>query len=315
MSDVPARPPHQAFVDQLRKLRRDCGNPSYAQLRRLSQQSARPGLRLRELTETTTQEILAGKRVGLPDWAWVAAFVQACRAAAAELALDPAQLGTVEDWHRIWSTAHDAAQRTGAPAHRHHAARADRLPATPVPPPPPPPPPPTPDDGSDEYTDEFGPAAKRSQTLNRYLRSYGKLGGRLLIAAEGNDPDGAYRIGVLLWCDGHPDEGLAWLEKAARAGNSDAAALCHEPSRTAAASAAYQLGQASERDGDPTAALIYYQKAAKCGHADAAHRAGPSSPARATPSEGGTGSTGPHASATPTPAGNSKRTTGGSAMT
>jgi len=105
---------HQAFIDRLRQLRRDCGRPSYAELRRLSQQPNRSGRRLRVLTESTTQEILAGKRAKLPDWAWVAAFVESCRAAAAERALDPAQLGTVEDWHRIWSAAHDDAQPSSA---------------------------------------------------------------------------------------------------------------------------------------------------------------------------------------------------------
>jgi tetratricopeptide (TPR) repeat protein len=273
MSSTPARPSHQAFIDQLRKLRRDCGNPSYAQLRRLSQQCARPGLRLRELTETTTQEILAGKRTGLPDWAWVAAYVTACRAAAAELALDPARLGTIEDWHRIWAAAHDTTQPYSAPIPRDHttpAAHGTPLAAILTPPPPRP----KPADGCDEYTTEFGPAAGRSQTLGRYLRYFGKLGGRLLIAAEDNDPAAAYRIGVLLWCDGHPKEGLAWLDKATRAGNSDAAALCHALSRAEAAEAAYQLGQAADRDGDYDGALTYFEKAAKCGHADAAYRAG-----------------------------------------
>jgi tetratricopeptide (TPR) repeat protein len=273
MNSAPGRPTHQAFIGELRKLRRDCGNPSYAQLRRLSQQCARPGLRLRELTETTTQEILAGKRTGLPDWAWVAAYVTACRAAAAELALDPARLGTIEDWHRRWAAAHDATQPYSAPIPRDYTAPAARGTTAPAILPPPPPRP-RPSDGSGEYAIEFGPAAKRSQTLNRYLNYFGKPGGRLLIAAEEGDPDAAYRIGVLLWCDGHPKEGLAWLERAARGGYSDAAALRDAPSRAEAAQAAYQLGQTADRDGDHDGALVYFEKAAKCGHADAAYRAG-----------------------------------------
>jgi tetratricopeptide (TPR) repeat protein len=274
MSNTSTRPAHQAFIARLRKLRRDCGNPSYAELRRLSQQSARPGLRLRVLTETTTQEILAGKRAGLPDWAWVAAFVEACRAAAAELALDPARLGTVDDWHHIWSAAHDTAHPTTPTEQASAPSGRGAAPPARDPLPPPPPPQPRPDDDPAEYDAEFGPAAERSQTLNRYLRSFGKLGGRLLIKAENNDPAAAYRIGVLLWCDGRRAEGLAWLEQATRAGISEAAALCAAPSQAAVAEAAYQLGQASDRDGDPAAALTYYQKAAKCGHAEAAYRTG-----------------------------------------
>ncbi len=274
MSEPPADAARRAFIDSLRKLRRDCGDPSYAELRRLSQQRAGPGRRLPVLAESTTQEILAGKRVNLPDWPWVAAYAEACRAAAAQFGLDPARLGTIEDWHRAWSVAHDAnlpggtraAQRPGIPADQDSSALAQPLP--------PPQQPPTPAEDELEYHAEFGPPDERSQTLNRYLRIYGRLGGRLLIAAEDGNTGAAYRLGVLLWCDGHRDEGLAWLEQAARAGIAEAAALCNSPSRTAAAEAAYNLGQVSDHGGDPGAALVYYQRAASCGNADAAYHAG-----------------------------------------
>ncbi len=92
--------------------------------------------------------------------------------------------------------------------------------------------------------------------------------------AEGGDADAAYRLGVLLSCDGHPREGLAWLEQAARGGIGDAARLCQHRGRGVAADAAYQLGMASELEGDTEAALVYYQRAANCDHAEAAYRTG-----------------------------------------
>ncbi|PZG39650.1 hypothetical protein C1I98_23435, partial [Spongiactinospora gelatinilytica] len=72
------------------------GAPSYKYLQALSERSELPGSR--PLIKSTTQEILSGKRVRLPDWQWVSAFVRACHAAAAESGLPTDGLGTVQEW-------------------------------------------------------------------------------------------------------------------------------------------------------------------------------------------------------------------------
>jgi tetratricopeptide (TPR) repeat protein len=84
------------FVTDLVRLRRDAGMPSYSTLERLSE---------RKLSRSTMSDILTGKRIRLPDWRFVTAFVSACRAAAEESDLDPAELGTPADWKRRWDTA------------------------------------------------------------------------------------------------------------------------------------------------------------------------------------------------------------------
>jgi tetratricopeptide (TPR) repeat protein len=84
------------FVADLIRLRRDAGMPSYSTLERLSE---------RRLSRSTMSDILTGKRVHLPDWRFVTAFVSTCRAAAEESDLDPAELGTPADWKRRWDTA------------------------------------------------------------------------------------------------------------------------------------------------------------------------------------------------------------------
>jgi len=291
----------QSFAERLRRLRQEAGQPSLYMLRRLSERLAVPANGQPVLTESTTHDILAGKRRKLPSWAWVAAYVRACHAAREQTGLDPVALGSVEHWHQIWAAAYDACQ-PGAhagrddPADRHLAGRDPA--GTPLADPPPASPPPpgrdlastgsvgtgraSPDpenwphlgDGSPEYVSEFGPAAQRTETLNRYLRSFGRPGGRLLARAEGGDPAAAYPLGVLLACCGRPHEGLAWLEQAARGGIGDAARLCSRHDRDAAADAAYRLGADSEMAGDMEAALVYYEHAANCDHAEAAYRAG-----------------------------------------
>ncbi len=243
------------------------------------------------LTESTTHDILAGKRRKLPAWPWVAVYVRACHAARERTGLDTAPLGSVGHWHQLWTAAYDACQPSGNPTGDHDPgggtardshpqailrAPGQADPVTAVQPSPPSPPPNRthPGDDSPEDVNEFGPPAQRPETLNRYLRSFGRPGGRLLALAEGGDADAAYRLGILLSCDGHPCEGLAWLERAARGGIGDAARLCEQRDFAVAADAAYQLGMASEQAGDAEAALVYYKHAAECGHAEAAYRTG-----------------------------------------
>lgn len=353
MSGDPAATARHQFIERLAKLRQDAGQPSLPALRRLSEKLAGPASARRILTESTTHDILSGKRRGLPTWIWVAAYVRACHAAAQHAELDPARLGSLDDWHRLWAAAWDAARGTDAtplsaplptPQTAPHAGLAtvphpvaeiaprpleiaphpgsaakppaaletapqatlQRAPRS-VPLPaahalvqpsvrpiaaaataassvtssamatlPPPPQRTRSDPGSEspECLAEFGPIGQRGETLKRYLRAFGVLGGRLLVLAEDGDSAAAYRLGVLLSCDGRPQEGLAWLERAARDGVSDASHLSDERVPTLAAEAAYQLGQASDRAGDSDAALVYYKVAANCGHAKAAYHAG-----------------------------------------
>lgn len=268
------------FVDRLAKLRRAAGQPSLPDLRKLSERLACRANGWRVLAESTAHDILTGKRHRLPGWPWVLAYVRACHAAAEQGGIDPARLGSLEDWHRIWIAAGDAAQPAraatpgpaagqAAPEVPGHGAAQPTVIA--------PPPPRTRTHAAEDtpaYLIEFGPAAQRSETLNRYLRGFGLLGGRLLTRAEGGDEHAAYCLGVLLSCDGHPVEGLAWLERAAREGVSQAAHLCGHRDITVVADAAYLLGKDSEQAGDMAAALIYYECAAKRGHAEAAYLTG-----------------------------------------
>jgi tetratricopeptide (TPR) repeat protein len=87
----------QQFTHHLAALRQMAGKPSLSAL----EKAGREGL----LKRATVSDILGGKRVGLPDWRFVRAFLEACRAIAEENGLDPAQLGTIADWKRAWDSA------------------------------------------------------------------------------------------------------------------------------------------------------------------------------------------------------------------
>ncbi|MDN3354133.1 FxSxx-COOH system tetratricopeptide repeat protein [Actinomadura sp. DC4] len=86
----------QRFISDLIRLRREAGMPSYSTLERLSD---------RRLSRSTMSDILTGKRVRLPEWRFVVAFVAACRAAAVESELDPDGLGAPAAWKRRWDDA------------------------------------------------------------------------------------------------------------------------------------------------------------------------------------------------------------------
>jgi len=84
------------FAGDLRELRSRAGEPSYSALERHSKQS---------LKRATISDVLHGRRVNLPDWRFVAAFVEACHAAARELGVDEGALGTLAEWKRRWEDA------------------------------------------------------------------------------------------------------------------------------------------------------------------------------------------------------------------
>jgi tetratricopeptide (TPR) repeat protein len=84
------------FQGDLVRLRQQAGNPSYSDLERASEH---------KLRRATVSDVLAGRRVRLPPWPFVSAFVAACRELAEENRLDPEDLGTVADWKRHWDSA------------------------------------------------------------------------------------------------------------------------------------------------------------------------------------------------------------------
>jgi tetratricopeptide (TPR) repeat protein len=96
--DDAARQAAGQFALHLRKLHDRVGNPSYADLERASDHV---------LKKSTVFDILHGKRVRVPPWSRVAAFVAACRKLAEETGLDPMQLGTNEGWREAYTDARE----------------------------------------------------------------------------------------------------------------------------------------------------------------------------------------------------------------
>jgi hypothetical protein len=84
------------FAHDLRQLHLRAGRPSYSSLERVSRH---------QLRRATMSDILNGNRVNLPDWRFVAIFVEACHSAAAESNLDTRDLGSLADWKRHWDSA------------------------------------------------------------------------------------------------------------------------------------------------------------------------------------------------------------------
>jgi hypothetical protein len=86
------------FAHDLRQLHLRAGRPSYSTLERVSRH---------QLRRATMSDILNGNRVNLPDWRFVAFFVEACHAAAAESNLDTRDLGSPADWKGHWDSANN----------------------------------------------------------------------------------------------------------------------------------------------------------------------------------------------------------------
>ncbi|MEO3810697.1 hypothetical protein ABGB17_16980 [Sphaerisporangium sp. B11E5] len=251
-----AAPADVAFVAELNELREQAGSPPYSELRRLSSRTGE-GRGHRELAESTTHDILTGKRERLPPWPWVASYVAACRLAARETGLDVDALGDIKDWHAKWLAARAAP--VVAPAMSASAASAvlprqtqDRRPR----------------DDIDEHEPSWSP--------RDFVRHYGRTGARLLRWAEAGDEEACFRIGVVMLLDGRQEEARRWLGRAHAAGN-DAAPLLrrHHDAEAAAAELAYLYGQEyEEAEGKLSIAMFYYRLAGHHGHADAAYRLG-----------------------------------------
>jgi tetratricopeptide (TPR) repeat protein len=84
------------FVSQLSELHRRVGKPSYARIKQASGH---------KLIKSTVFDNLHGKRVKIPSWDFVSAFVQACHQVATDTGLDPMRLGSVNGWKIAWDDA------------------------------------------------------------------------------------------------------------------------------------------------------------------------------------------------------------------
>jgi hypothetical protein len=243
------------FVEQLNELYQRAGPPKLSRLRQLSEQVVvRQGVTgLRVLAESTTSDILSGKRTRFPDWPWVASFVTACWMAATETAIDPGHLGSVEEWRIRYRKALGAA---GDPV----TADASAPPGEPVPPAPAPGAAPAADAAAGEAAGESPGALTPAMRL---LTGYKRTGGRLLRHAEAGDAEAAFRLAVLLLCGDRPLEATEWLRRASRAGHADAAELLHHPRQQAEAGRhAYRIGRDYETAGNLPAALAFLEQAA-----------------------------------------------------
>jgi hypothetical protein len=80
----------------LNDLRQEAGQPSLGQLVKLSGH---------KFSKSTLDDQLAGRRVQLPSWRFVAAYIEACHEAARSTGLEPEQLGTTEEWRTRWLAA------------------------------------------------------------------------------------------------------------------------------------------------------------------------------------------------------------------
>ena len=102
------------FSHDLRQLHLRAGRPSYSVLERVSGH---------QLRRATMSDILNGNRVNLPDWGFVATFVEACQAAAAERKISTHDLGSIADWKRHWDSACLGMLDAGFPGGRVSTAR------------------------------------------------------------------------------------------------------------------------------------------------------------------------------------------------
>lgn len=263
MRDANSAAALQNFIEQLNELYQRAGPPKLSRLRQLSEQVVvRQGVTgLRVLAESTTSDILSGKRSRFPDWPWVASFVTACWMAATETAIDPGHLGSVEEWRIRYRKARSAAgdpvlgDAAAAPAHERspeesaHSSSDRSADASP--------------EDSPGSASPASPASPELTPAMRLLTGYKRTSGRLLRHAEAGDAEAAFRLAVLLVCGDRPLEATEWLRRASRAGHADALELLHHPRQQAvAARHAYRIGRDYETAGNLPAALAFLEQAA-----------------------------------------------------
>ena len=93
MGDLHDEEARDRFVAELRLLREEAGQPSLGQLVKLGDH---------KFSKSTLDDQLSGRRTQLPSWRFVAAYVEACHAAAISTGLDVGQLGTTDQWRTRW---------------------------------------------------------------------------------------------------------------------------------------------------------------------------------------------------------------------
>ena len=102
MSEADNRANLDDFVAGLKGVCRAVGAPSYAQLEKISgtllRQQPPGGVRFMALAPSTASEILGGRRKQAPKWPWVLTFLTALQVVARQGGIDPAVVGTIEQW-------------------------------------------------------------------------------------------------------------------------------------------------------------------------------------------------------------------------
>jgi hypothetical protein len=106
----------ERFIAQLKQAWRAAGQPSYGELEALSAQLVLGNhgreVKLGVLSHSTTQQILAGKRLSAPKWPWVLSYVTVLQAAARKAGIPPESIGTIDEWKR-WHEAACGAESVG----------------------------------------------------------------------------------------------------------------------------------------------------------------------------------------------------------
>jgi Domain of unknown function (DUF5753) len=110
-----------AFIADLKRVKRAAGGPSYGQLAYLSarmlDQRRSGDVRFVPLPPSTTSEILSGRRQAL-KWPWVLTFLTALQEAARQGGIDAAEVGAIDEWKRRYEAllaAQEAQLRPGRP--------------------------------------------------------------------------------------------------------------------------------------------------------------------------------------------------------
>lgn len=241
---------HRAFIDQLNELREQASGPSFAELERLSQRPLPAGMPARRvLAASTTQEILKGKRVGVPPWPWVISYVDTCHEAAREVRLDLGPVD-VDAWKKRWLHA-----RNSDPVGPIPDARPVASPSAAVRPEP---------SNVDRLTAE--------ETVRCYRNDHGRVAARLADLAVHGDPEACFRLALVTVLRGWGHDSQEWLDRAIAAGHAEAAALRSSPDmRAEAAAIAYRLGCDLETGGSAksSVARFFFQLAAETGHSQA----------------------------------------------
>ncbi len=303
MAEQPSVAALSAFVNQLNDMVKLAGSPSLSDLRKMSQSGRRV------LAESTTHDILTGKRKRVPEWAWVSSFVAACKLAAEQTGLDAHALGDTQTWHQRWLVAREAQPdpsdtSPATPPTRPAEAQPILTPAPPpslppssLPPPPllppssllpspslptPPPSPPTPPWPSRRLTapvvinkPETGNASTPPTERERQLQVYGRIGTRLLHQGHPGDGPQCMRLAVITLLKGWPEVARHWLRRASDAGHCEAPELFNHPQRQqAAAELAYGYGchYQSAQLGQLSFAMFFFRLAGDNGHAEAAYQ-------------------------------------------